>query len=154
VGERERRCTLMDIESGLSRLVHRVRLEDHGDLKGSLAAIDAKSEFPFPIERVLFEFGTQPEVTRGNHANLQSRFGFVCVAGHCTIDLDDGRTRESMLLAGPLDLVVVDKMVWTVMRDFSEDCVLLILSDRSYDPADSIRDYDDFLAWSRFGEEE
>ena len=144
----------MDMETGFSRLVHRIRLEDHGDLSGSLASIEAMGEFPFPIGRVLFEYGMHPEVTLGNHANLQARFGFVCVVGHCTIDLDDGRSRESMHLAGPLDLLVVDKMVWMVMRDFSEDCILLILSDRPYDPADPIRDYDDFLAWSRFGEEE
>jgi hypothetical protein len=140
--------------AGLSRLVHRVRLEDQGDVRGSLAAIEAKCEFPFPIERVRFDYGTLPEVAREDYANLQARFGYVCLVGSCTIDLDDGHSRESARLASPLDLLVVERMVWKVLRDFSPDCMLLVLSDRAHDPADLIRDYEDFLAWSRFGEDE
>jgi hypothetical protein len=143
----------MEGESTFRNLVNLVHLEDLGDLRGSLAVVEARKEFPFPIERVFYEFGSPAEATRANHANLLSRFGYVCVAGACTVDLDDGHSRESTRLSSPLDLLIVDKMVWKVVRDFTPDCVLLVLSDHAFDAADYIRNYDDFLAWSKFGEE-
>jgi len=36
-------------------------------------------------------------------------------------------------------------MVWGVQHRFTADAVLLVLASEKYDPADYIRDYDEFL---------
>lgn len=41
--------------------------------------------------------------------------------------------------------LIVNKMVWREMYDFSEDCVLMVLASDYYDEADYIRDYGVFL---------
>jgi hypothetical protein len=40
-------------------------------------------------------------------------------------------------------------MTWKVMRNFSEDNVLLVVSDHHYDSGEYIRNYEDFLAACR-----
>jgi hypothetical protein len=40
-------------------------------------------------------------------------------------------------------------MCWREMRNFSPDCVLLVLASDHYDESDYIRDHDAFLAAAR-----
>ena len=35
-------------------------------------------------------------------------------------------------------------MIWREMFDFTPDCVLLVLANKIYDPADYIREYEEF----------
>ncbi|MGD1455163.1 WxcM-like domain-containing protein [Vibrio harveyi] len=41
--------------------------------------------------------------------------------------------------------LMIDVMQWHEMRDFSEDCILLVLASDVYNEADYIRDYRKFL---------
>lgn len=59
--------------------------------------------------------------------------------------VDDGRTRASVKLDRPDVALTIPHLVWREMRDFSPDCVLLVLADSLYDEADYIRDYQEFL---------
>ena len=42
---------------------------------------------------------------------------------------------------------MIEPRVWHYMRNFSPDCVLLLLADQHYDEADYIRDYEEFKKW-------
>ena len=63
--------------------------------------------------------------------------------------LDDGQKREEVWLDSPTQGLLISNMVWREMHDFSPDCVLLVLASEHYDEADYIRDYDDFLMFSK-----
>lgn len=41
--------------------------------------------------------------------------------------------------------LLIDAMQWHEMYDFSDDCVLLVLANQSYDESDYIRDYSQFI---------
>ena len=123
-----------------------VPLTVRGDERGSLVAVEANREAPFPIARVYYLYGTGPRVTRGLHAHKELRQLAIPVAGSCTMLLDDGEGRASILLNDPAHGLLLPPMVWHEMSDFSADCVLMVLADAAYDEADYIRDYNDFLA--------
>jgi len=59
--------------------------------------------------------------------------------------VDDGRQRAEMILDQPTVGVHVSSMIWTVLYRHTEDAVTLNFASRHYDPADYIRDYDEFL---------
>lgn len=120
-----------------------------GDDRGSLVAIEGTRDVPFAIARAYYIFGTLPGVVRGLHAHRIINQAAVCVRGSCVMLLDDGRVRRDVMLDAPDKLIPVPPMVWHEMRDFSADCVLLVLADAVYDEADYIRNYDEFLALSR-----
>ena len=127
-----------------------------GDNDGWLGALEVGKDVPFDIRRVYYIFGTQAAIVRGKHAHHTLQQLMVCLAGRCTVLLDDGKRREEVLLAAPLTPthnapqqgLFIDPMVWHEMYEFSSDCVLLVLADGGYDLADYIRDYDAFKALS------
>jgi hypothetical protein len=55
------------------------------------------------------------------------------------------------VLDDPARGLLLDSMVWHKMYDFTEDCVLLVLADQLYDPAEHIQDYAEFHRLARDG---
>ena len=120
-----------------------------GDDRGSLVALEGEKTVPFTIQRVYYLFGTKLGVSRGFHAHKKLQQVAVCVTGRCRMVLDDGQKREEVWLDSSIKGVSLPPMVWHEMHDFSPDCVLLVLASEHYDEADYIRDYDDFLRFSK-----
>lgn len=107
------------------------------------------TDIPFEVQRVYFVYASVPGAERGFHAHRQLRKMAVCVTGGCTITLDDGRAREDIRLSEPDQGLVIDSMVWMEVRDFSPDCVLLMLASAPFDDTDYMRDYDEFVRTAR-----
>ena len=116
-----------------------------GDERGSLVAIEAQADIPFAIQRVYYIFGTQAGVSRGLHAHRTLRQVMVCVNGSCQVVLDDGLDKFAVPLNDRCQGLLLDRMVWHEMYDFSPDCVLLVLASDFYDEGDYIRDYGEFM---------
>ena len=122
-----------------------VSLAVRGDHRGSLIAIEGGSaQVPFDIARVYYVFATAPGIERGFHAHHALTQLAIAVSGSCTMHFDDGREKRAVRLERPDVAVSIPPMVWHEMRDFSDDCVLLVLADAPYDEADYIRDYATF----------
>lgn len=117
-----------------------------GDARGSLCVIEGERDTTFPIARIYYIFGTEPGVARGFHAHCALHQLAVCIRGSCTMILDDGTHRRSIILDRPDLGVTIGPMIWREMHDFSEDAVLMVLADQHYDETDYIRDYESFLA--------
>ncbi len=118
---------------------------------GSLIALEGNKNIPFDIKRVFYIYGVDSKVSRGAHAHRASNQMLISVCGSCEIIFDDGNERKSILLDSPDKGLYQKAMVWGEMRNFSKDCVLLVLSDDFYDPDDYIRDYDEFLTLCKAG---
>jgi hypothetical protein len=58
--------------------------------------------------------------------------------------LDDGYSREEVLIQSPEKGIDLPPFLWHEMHDFSPDCVLLVLASDIYDENDYIRDYELF----------
>lgn len=122
-----------------------------GDHRGSLVAIEAGHDIPFDIARVYYLYDTTPDAARGFHAHRDLRQFAVCVAGSCTMVLDDGEVRTTVRLDDPATGLVIGPSIWREMHDFAPGTVLMVLADRHYDEADYIRDYDAFREWRAGG---
>ena len=116
-----------------------------GDSRGSLVALETFENIPFDIKRVYYIFDTLSDVSRGFHAHKNLKQVLICVKGSCRILLDDGNSKDNIILDSPQTGLLIESLVWREMHDFSEDCVLLVLASEYYDEADYIRDYDNFL---------
>lgn len=118
-----------------------------GDERGSLIAIEAEKSVPFLVRRVYYIFGTTDGVERGFHAHKVLNQVAVAVSGSCEMVLDDGESKATVLLDSPEKGLLIGPGMWRVMRDFSPNCVLLVLADQHYNEADYIRNYDEFKRW-------
>lgn len=115
-----------------------------GDERGHLVVVEGLKNIPFEIKRMFYIYGTLPDVIRGQHANKNSEFVLINLAGNCKIKVDDGVNKEVIVLDKAHEGIYLDKMVWKDMYDFSENSILLVLSNFSYDSNEYVRDYSEF----------
>ena len=126
--------------------IREIVLEERGDERGHLVIAETMKEIPFEIRRVFYIYGSDHDVVRGQHANKRSEFVLINVAGKSKVRVDDGLGfKKVYALEKPHSGIYLPKMIWKDMYDFSEDSVLLVLSNTYYDPEEYIRDYGIFL---------
>jgi len=116
-----------------------------GDDRGSLIAIEEGYNAPFDIKRVYYIFDTKKGVIRGYHAHIKLKQIAIAVKGSCIFVIDNGNTREEIRLDNPNQGLLIEGLIWREMKDFSEDCVLVVLASEHYDENDYIRDYQKFI---------
>ena len=127
--------------------VNLLRFGDLGDAPGSLIVVEGERDVPFAIQRVFYIYGSDATVMRGQHANRNTEFVLVNVAGKSKVRVDDGLGREQVYhLDQPNTGIYIPRMVWKDMYDFSPDSVLLVLCSEHYDGEEYIRDYEAFRA--------
>lgn len=129
--------------------IERIQLETHGDRRGMLVSLEPKLNVPFDIRRVYYIFATREGVRRGQHAHRRLTQMAVAVRGSVTVMLDDGTGTVETRLSDPSQGLLIGRMVWRELYDFSDDCVLMVLADQPYDPGDYIAEYDQFLRESQ-----
>ncbi len=116
-----------------------------GDDRGSLIAIEEGYNAPFDIRRVYYIFDTKKGVIRGYHAHINLKQIAIAVRGSCTFIIDNGNIREDIILNNPNKGLLIEGLIWREMKNFSEDCVLLVIASEHYDESDYIRDYQKFI---------
>lgn len=124
-----------------------VKLEEHGDSRGILIALEQMKNVPFEIKRVYYMYNTVKGVRRGFHAHKQLKQILICVKGSCKILMDDGTEKAEVNLDEPNKGLIIESHIWREMFDFSEDAVLMVLASELYDEADYIRNYDEFIKY-------
>jgi UDP-2-acetamido-3-amino-2,3-dideoxy-glucuronate N-acetyltransferase len=125
--------------------VELVRLRSVEDVRGNLSAAETTREIPFSPRRVFLVYGVEGKHVRGEHALKSCHQFLVCSHGSCAIVFDDGEAREEVLLNSPDLGIYLPPMTWWTQYKHSPDSVLMVLASEPYEPADYLRDYDEFL---------
>ena len=122
-----------------------IKFDDLGDERGKLVVIEGGQAIPFDIQRVFYIYGSDPTVVIGEHANRESEFVLINVAGTSKVRITDGKEEFIVELNKPMMGVYIPKMIWKDMYDFSADSVLLVLASTHYDGKEYIRNYEEYL---------
>jgi dTDP-4-dehydrorhamnose 3,5-epimerase-like enzyme len=122
-----------------------IQFEEYGDSRGSLISFEALKNVPFSIKRVYCIYGTNQYQERGRHAHKELEQIIVCLHGSCLFVLDNGSVKETVNLNNPSTGLYIGKNMWREMKDFSKECVLMVLASTYYDEREYIRDYKKFL---------
>jgi UDP-2-acetamido-3-amino-2,3-dideoxy-glucuronate N-acetyltransferase len=118
------------------------------DERGALAALELGA-VPFEPKRIFTVYDVPSESVRGAHAHRVCSQFLVCVAGRLTCLVDDGESSDEIEMDGPSIGVHIPPLVWATQWRYTRDAVLLVVASHQYDPADYIRDYDEFLEFVR-----
>lgn len=119
------------------------------DLRGKLSFGQASAQLPFVPRRYFVTFDVPTKEVRGEHAHRRLQQVLVCLKGSLEVMVDDGRQRAIVPLSGPQLGLYVPPMVWASHYNYTPDAVLLVLASLEYDPAEYVRDYDEFLALAK-----
>lgn len=123
-----------------------LQFKEYGDERGNLVVAEGDGmDIPFDIKRVFYMYGSDPDIIRGQHANRQTEFVLINVSGSSKVMVDDGSSKEVILLDKPRMGLYMGPMIWKEMYDFSADSVLLVLASEHYQEQEYIRDYQEFI---------
>ncbi|MEG2020575.1 MAG: FdtA/QdtA family cupin domain-containing protein [Oscillospiraceae bacterium] len=126
--------------------VKMLEFPQRGDERGHLVIVEGMQDVPFDIKRIFYIYGSDASVVRGQHANRETEFVLINVAGTSKVKVLDGKGNEAIFaLNRPHTGIYLPTMVWKDMYDFSADSVLLVLASEHYDASEYIRDYDLFV---------
>jgi len=137
------------VERTSVRGVTRHRLTLVEDLRGKLTAGEFDDQIPFAPKRYFMVFDVPGKDVRGEHAHRRCQQFLVCIRGSVSVVVDDGTASEEVQLREPDSGLLVPALVWAVQFKYSADAVLLVFASDHYDPADYIRDYEEFLSLVR-----
>jgi len=136
-------------------MIKKIKVKNSGLIKlhffddfpdGNLVIGEAEKNVPFKIKRVYFINSLfNKKAQRGLHAHKKLEQIIFCVNGHFTLRLDDGKTRQNILMNDPYYGVRLGPKLWHHMTKFSSDCVILVLASDYFKESDYIRNYKEFL---------
>ena len=140
-------------KKNVAKMVQMLEFDPKGDERGHMVVVEGIKDIPFEIKRIFYIYGSDKDVVRGQHANKNSEFVLINVAGTSKVKVLDGKGNEAVYsLNRPHTGIYLPQMVWKDMFDFSEDSVLLCLASTVYDATEYIRDYDEYIRIVNGGE--
>lgn len=122
-----------------------IDLPKFADKRGSLSIIQENAHIPFAIERVYWIYDVPGGEVRGSHAFKEQEELIVALSGSFDVVLHNGIEEQVFTLNRSNKGVLVPKMYWRTLRNFSSNALAFVLADTAYNENDYIRDFDEFL---------
>ena len=114
------------------------------DNRGNLSFFESPRQLPFEIARTYWIYDVPGGETRGSHAFKEQQEFIVALSGSFDVVLDDGNGEIKFSLNRSYYGLLVPKMYWRTMENFSTNALALIVSDKHFDELDYIRDFEEF----------
>ena len=111
------------------------------DIRGRLVAAEMAKVLPFVPARFFLVHAVPSTEVRGEHAHRRCEQFLVCVKGSVHVVVDDGSSRQEIILDQPEIGLHIKPLVWGTQYKYSADAVLLVFASHPYDADDYIRDY-------------
>ena len=92
---------------------------------------------PGVIQRVFYIYEAG-HTARAGHRHHRTWHALVCLTGSCRVYNNNGTQEETFLLKTPRQCLVLQPEDWHIMDLFSDDAILLVMSNELYDKDDYI----------------
>ena len=115
------------------------------DARGNLSYAEQNNHIPFEIKRTYWIYDVPGGESRGGHAFVQTEEFIIALSGSFDVIVDDGKNTRTFTLNRSYYGLYIPNGVWREMNNFSTNSLALEFSSTEYDPADYIRDYDEYL---------
>jgi oxalate decarboxylase/phosphoglucose isomerase-like protein (cupin superfamily) len=119
------------------------------DPRGNLSFIEEDTHLPFKIRRVYWIYDVPGGEHRGGHAFRETDEIIVALSGSFDVVLHDGEKEHRFSLNRSYYGVLIPKMIWRMLENFSTNSLALIIASTDYSEADYIRDFDKFINMQR-----
>ncbi len=130
----------------MSQSVQLIHIPKIMDPRGNLAVVE-KDTIPFAIKRVYYLYDVPSTSYRGGHAHKECLEVLIAVSGSFVVVTEDadGKVTE-ILLNKPDKGLVIQRMTWRELKDFSSGAMCLVLASAEFDESDYIREKDEFAS--------
>ena len=115
------------------------------DARGNLSFAQNNTHIPFEIKRTYWLYDVPGGESRGGHAYRETKEFVIALSGSFDVIVDDGKEKKTFHLNRSYYGLYIPNGMWREMDNFSTNSLALEFASTKYDPADYIRDYDEFL---------
>ena len=112
---------------------------------GNITLVSNRVEVPFDVKRVFYIYDIPGGENRGAHAHINCHQLLVAASGSFEIELDDGKTKRTIMLNRPDYGLHIPPGIWAAEKGFSSGSICLVLASDIYDESDYLRSYGKFL---------
>ncbi len=123
---------------------HLINLPKLLDLRGNLSFIEEDAHLPFKIKRVYWIYDVPGGEHRGGHAFKNTEELIVALSGSFEVVLTDSASEIVFPLNRSYYGVIVPKMLWRKLQNFSTNALAMIIASTEYDENDYIRNFEDY----------
>ncbi len=115
----------------------------------SALSVIEKDIIPFECKRVFYLYNVPDKAKRGVHAHKELIQFLIPISGSFDVILKDSQNEQKISLTRPNEGLLIKPGIWSELENFSEGAVCLVLASDTYDEADYIRNYTDFLMFKK-----
>ena len=124
-----------------------IELNKHYNEKGNLTVVENMKTVPFNVKRVFYLFDIPGGEARGAHSHKECHQFLVAASGSFEVVLDDGHNKRTVILNRPYYGLHIPPGIWAAEQGFSSGSICLVLASHTYNEADYLRKYEDFLQY-------
>jgi len=114
------------------------------DARGNLSVLQQNKEVPFEIKRTYWIYDVPGGEMRGSHAFKTTNEIIIALSGSFDVVLNDGEKEYRFQLNRSYYGLYIPKMTWRLIENFSTNSLALVVTDQLFDPAEYIRDFDEY----------
>ena len=129
-----------------------IQLPKFLDDRGNLSFLENEAQLPFAIKRVHWIYDVPGGEARGGVAYRETEEFIIAMSGSFDVIVDDGVQQHKFSLNRSYMGVYVPKGMWRSIDNFSTNSIAVIAASTAYDPADAIRDYEEFVVETKGAE--
>lgn len=132
-----------------ARWIHTTKILDGFD--GTISVAEEHNAIPFNVKRVYYIYNliNHEKVVRGQHAHKTLHQVLFCINGSCTVQINDSYRDQEVELSDPAIGMYLGPLLWHTMRNFQNNCILLVVASDIFKEEDYIRDFSEFLRYCR-----
>ena len=119
------------------------------DNRGNLSFVEEKNHIPFLIKRCYWIYDVPGGEKRGGHSYKQNHEFIIALSGSFNVLLNDGKHQKTFFLNRSSYGLYVPNGVWRQIDEFSTNSLALILASTNYTASDYIRNFEEFLNFSK-----
>lgn len=126
-----------------------ISLPRHVSERGALTEVQNDPALPFRVRRVFYIYDVPGGAERGGHAHRRDHELVIAASGSFDVEISNGRHSRTFTLRRPHEALYVAPGHWLQMKNFSSGSIGLVLDSDPYTEEDYIRDYDEYLKFTR-----
>ncbi|MDF2553864.1 MAG: fdtA 1 [Chryseobacterium sp.] len=114
------------------------------DKRGNLSFFEYPNQLSFEIVRTYWIYDVPGGEIRGGHAFKEQQEFIIALSGSFDVILHDGEKEDKFSLNRSYNGLYIPNMYWRSLENFSTNSLALIVSDKSYNETDYIRNFEEF----------
>lgn len=115
---------------------------------GTIGVVE-NNTLPFEMKRVYYLYDIPSSANRGGHAHKNLKQVLIAISGSFDVIVKDGVTEQKITLNKPNVGLLINTNIWRELDNFSSGAVCLVIASAIFDESDYIRNYQEFLDYSK-----